>query len=89
MVENVEKKWFAFVSNGNILRNHFRKDGIDIVANPFAENVVDFISHFILSNLHQRMVSILFQMAIFCEIIYCAKLASIYMIHGNIFSQKV
>ena len=88
MVENV-KKMVCFVSNGNILRNHFRQDGIDVVTNTFAENVVDFISHFILSNLHQRMVSILFQTVIFCEIIYCAKLASIYMIQGNIFSQKV
>ena len=45
-----EENGFHFVSNGYILRKNLCKDGVHLTdegTNIFAENIVDYISHFI------------------------------------------
>ena len=51
VTKECEENGFHFVSDGNILRMHLCKDGdhlTDEGTNIFAENIVDYIMHFIL-----------------------------------------
>ena len=51
VTKKCEENGFHFVSNGNILRKHFCKDGAHLTderTNIFAGNIADYITHFIL-----------------------------------------
>ena len=51
VTKKCEENGFHYVSNGNILRKHLGKDGVyltDKGTNIFAENIVDYNTHFIL-----------------------------------------